>query len=221
MAQGVLTPTSGQIQTFNARMPAEGPKAIPLTFDFSQYPSYEVDFTLAQMQQRLSVVQSVWVDNSANPEPVSLNVSMSGQIIVCPAYSQGVFPCIAALRPKIIVSCSGTSIIVCVFMNVPLPANVWTVETPPTTQTAAIANNTKITTGGTAVTVFAVDTVNGGFITNPNDATESLFVDCFTTAGTVSPGASGTTIELVPGQSFVIPTGLSNAVTANAVTSGH
>jgi hypothetical protein len=76
--------------------------------------------------------------------------------------------------------------------------------------------------GGTAVPVFNALSLNiGGIVTNPIEATESLFIDIVNTPGTVAPGANGTTFELVPGQPFIVPPNISTAVEVNAVTSGH
>jgi len=80
----------------------------------------------------------------------------------------------------------------------------------------------KVTTGGTAVTVFNASELNvGGIVTNPTGATESLFIDIVNTPGTLAPGTNGTTFELVPGQTFLVPPNISTAVEVNAVTNGH
>lgn len=79
---------------------------------------------------------------------------------------------------------------------------------------------TEIVTGGTPVAVFVNTTHDGAFITNPNAASESIFVDAVNNADTIAPGVNGTTIELVAGQSQEFPA-LTGTVTANAVTNGH
>ena len=59
---------------------------------------------------------------------------------------------------------------------------------------------------------------NGGFITNPAGATESLFVNPVAAALLT---AGGTTFELRPGQSWDIIPGQTTATNVNAVTTGH
>lgn len=86
--------------------------------------------------------------------------------------------------------------------------------------TAVAGAATSVATGGTPVTVFTNLHKGGAYITNPNAATESLFVDEVNPAGTTAPGTHGTTIELVAGQTQVFPANV-GSVTANAVTSGH
>lgn len=223
---------------FNSLVPPEGPKAVPQTLDFSQASSFLLDFTQAYDQKIISVVQTIWVDNFANTAPVKFTVAGTGQTIECPAGAQGVFPIISAIRTKITAISSGAAIVPCQFLNVPLPIGVWyktgnagggavtissgAVSITRQAVTAAAAAAHSIAAAATAVTVFAAGAiVTEGVITNPNAATESLFVDLVNVASDAAPGANGTTTELVPGQSFTVPGGLSNAVTACAATAGH
>lgn len=73
-----------------------------------------------------------------------------------------------------------------------------------------------VTTGGTAVN--AIIAANGGIITNPANASESLWVDPINAAGTAAPGTNGTTFEVPPGQSFSCFPGNTSV---NAVSSNH
>ena len=74
-----------------------------------------------------------------------------------------------------------------------------------------------VATGGTPV-VVAAPLINGCYITNPQDATEPLFVDPVAPAATVE---GGTTIALAPGQTYNAVPGQTNSLTVNAATSGH
>jgi hypothetical protein len=86
--------------------------------------------------------------------------------------------------------------------------------------TMVAATTTAITTGGTSQTLFTAGTVsNGGFVTNPTTATEVLCVNPVGTAATVT--ASGATFCLAAGQTFTLPSGITNAVTVNAATTAH
>jgi hypothetical protein len=89
----------------------------------------------------------------------------------------------------------------------------------PLAATASAGAAHSIATGGTAQNAF-LGITTGAFITNPLNATESLFVDMVNVAGTVAPGTHGTTVELVPGQSQAFPA-LVTSISVNAVTSGH
>ena len=88
--------------------------------------------------------------------------------------------------------------------------------------TPVAANAVEVVTGGTAVTAFLASTiVTGAQIVNPYSATESLFVDMINAPGTTAPGTHGTTVELVPGQSWTAPGPLTTPVKVNATTSLH
>ena len=91
-----------------------------------------------------------------------------------------------------------------------------------TLATTPVAGTFSITTGGTAVNAFAANAVvSGGFIRNPYNATESLFVDIVNAAQNVQGGGTnGTSVELLAGDTFyVLPS--TKAVSVNAATSGH
>lgn len=101
--------------------------------------------------------------------------------------------------------------------------NVVSSGTAAGSSTGVAPNAKTVTTGGTAVSAFLAGTiVNGAIVINPKNASESLYVDLVTTAQVSQTGGSnGTSVELVAGQSFVLPGGLTNAVSVNATTSSH
>lgn len=236
MAQQTISVATQQTAVFNSLVPPEGPKAVTIPLDFSTATSFEIDFTQAYAQGVISVVQTLWCDNSGNADDVIFTVAGSNQTIVVPAATQGSFPVISAIRTKINVVSSATGIVKCIFLNVPLPIGTWSpdgsqvtivgqpIEVTVTagTTTAAAGASFSIVTGGTAQTAFtAASIVNGGIITNPWGATESLFVDPVNAAQVTAPGTNGTTTELKAGQSFTLPGGLTNAVSVNANTAAH
>jgi hypothetical protein len=210
--------TTSQIQLLNGQVPREGPRAVPLQLDFTATTTAEVDFTLGSAQSRISGVQAVWIDNTENSDDLVIVAQVTGQRLVIPANSQGSFPVIGAIPPKFALSTGGGVIIESLWLNVPIPANEWqaSVSAVPSAPT-----NTAVATGGTAVPVFATMPVNGGYVTNPYSAAESLFIDPINNADTVAPGAHGTTSELTAGQSYFVAPGTSGSLSANAVTNGH
>lgn len=244
---GVVDPNN-QISVANALVPPEGPKVVPTQLDFSTAGIVIVDFTLPQMQKRISVIQTVIVRNWNNPNPLTITVDGTSQMIDVPANSDVTTAVLAAIRPKFVVQTVSGVIVPVIWLNVPLPSlyvpntgggssqvtvvgtvDVDVLNTVTVTGTVnavsaagsitpANADASSITTGGTAVSVFAS---GGGVIVNPDNATESLFIDIVNSPGTVAPGTSGTTVELVAGQSFTTPRGTTTATRANAVTNGH
>ena len=84
--------------------------------------------------------------------------------------------------------------------------------------------NSAIVTGGTAVVAVDVGP-NGGFITNPSNATdqgisaaESIYVDPVATAHI---GGYGTTFEVPPGGTWQLIPGQTTQTTVNATSSSH
>jgi hypothetical protein len=86
--------------------------------------------------------------------------------------------------------------------------------------TASAARAATVPVGGQAVDVFIDGDIGagGGFIQNPINAIESLFVDPVNNAAV---GSNTTCSELLPGQTYYLPANLLTTVSANAATSGH
>ena len=96
------------------------------------------------------------------------------------------------------------------------------VKTALGTQTPVVASAFTIAAGGTAQTCFPANSiVTQGIIFNPNNATESLFVDLINAAQNVQGGGTnGTSFEILPGDSFACPPS-SILVSVNAATTAH
>jgi hypothetical protein len=99
-------------------------------------------------------------------------------------------------------------------------------QTSPVPVTPRACDTTTVSTGGTAVSAIT-GPVNGYIIVNPTSAAnqgietaEDLALNMVTSATTTE---NGTTIELVPGQSYTWTqqSPLTNPVSVNAATSGH
>lgn len=229
MAQQTISVGAQQSAIFNSLTPPEGPKAVTLPLDFSIAASFLIDCTLAYDRTVLTVVQTLWCDNSANTAETVFVVAGSQQKIIVPAGAQGSFPVITPIRTKITASTTTTALVTVTILNVPLPSAVWTVgplaivtpvETLTQPGTAKAGASVTIATGGTSQVAIAAGVITQqGVIKNPNSATESLFVDMVNAAGTTD-GASGTTFELKAGDKFIVPP-VTGAVNVNAATTGH
>src|SRR5580693_6675172 len=92
--------------------------------------------------------------------------------------------------------------------------------TPVTPQPGLVS---EVATGGDAVTVVPGGP-NGGFITNPANASdqgvpvEDLFVNPVNAAGVVG---NDTTFRIGPGQTWIVIPGQTTVTSVNANTSGH
>jgi hypothetical protein len=85
----------------------------------------------------------------------------------------------------------------------------------PVTPVAGLTS--QIAVGGTAVIVVPANP-NGGFIQNPANATETLYVNPVTTATLT---ASGTNFGLPPGGIWEIIPGQTTPTSVNGATTGH
>lgn len=93
-----------------------------------------------------------------------------------------------------------------------------TTQTIPSSITQVPLDASSIVTGGTAVTALtAGHAVHGGWIYNPESATEKL---CISQSGTAGSSSGGNTACILPGGMFqLVPSAA--AVSVNAATTGH
>lgn len=116
---------SYQYPVFNAERPKEGPKAVGVSCDFSASTTFTANFLLSQAQQQMSMIQSVFVDNSLNAHDVDISVDVINQLLKVPPNSQGYFPLLAPKNTKLTLSSSGGVKVDFIFINVPMPAACW------------------------------------------------------------------------------------------------
>jgi hypothetical protein len=75
-----------------APTPDEGRVGLPVSVDFSLAQDVTYDFTLLTNGKQFSVVRTLMLDNSANPNAVVITVSNTGQRLNFPPYSFGAVP---------------------------------------------------------------------------------------------------------------------------------
>ena len=126
--------------TFNGYAPKEGVKALPLDFDFTSVGRIQLDLLNENTQGVIQFVQSVWVDNSDNPNALVITFGVTGQRITVPANAHGMWPVIAIDQVQFtlesVVDPDATGQII--LMNVPMAytqggPTVVTVNFPPGT----------------------------------------------------------------------------------------
>jgi hypothetical protein len=110
----------------NALVPAEGPKIVPLTLDFTSALSFEIDLTLAINQKKIEIVQGIYIDNSRAVSTFTIRAQASNQEISIPAGAQGYYPLLAGQLPRFTATSNGGVVPVYIaFLNVPVPALQW------------------------------------------------------------------------------------------------
>jgi hypothetical protein len=103
------------------------PKAVPITLDVSNSKLAIIDLTQLIQQGRIDGVQTVFVDNTTNSEPFSLQVQGLAQTLIVPPQAQAYLPILARVPTQIICYSlnSSASAVPLVLLNVPMPAAVW------------------------------------------------------------------------------------------------
>jgi hypothetical protein len=113
---------------FNALVPHEGPKALGLVAPFTALlTEFQVNLLLTQSQQFMSMVQAVFVDNSANAATVTISTQTLNQNLIIPPVSQAYLPLLVAKNDVVLVSSLGQVNVGLIFLNIPVPAAVWAV----------------------------------------------------------------------------------------------
>jgi len=116
---------------FNALIPREGPKAIPVLIDFSVTPTYQIDLQQVFSLARMTILQTLWVDNSANTGVVNITVSTINQTIKVPPSSQGYYPLLSGPEPTLTVSSVGGGKIQIHLLNIPVQSQTWSPAVTP------------------------------------------------------------------------------------------
>jgi hypothetical protein len=124
-------PTPSNFQPLsNQEVPGEGPKAIPMRFNFAATEQWNVDMTNQQQQAYISMIQSMYIDASAATDDTSVTFPVSGQVVIAKAGTQGYYSVLCANPPRFNVangSGDGTSgdLVIIFALNVPISGVVW------------------------------------------------------------------------------------------------
>lgn len=99
---------------------------VPFIAAFPTAPTFLIDMTLTMQQQRISVIQSVFIDASAADASVSVDVVGTQLTIILEKGDQGFFPLLVPTSgAKFLITSSSTQPVTIILMNVPVPASVW------------------------------------------------------------------------------------------------
>lgn len=104
MAQPLNAAQLVAYRCYNTLVPYDGPKTVPLFFDFTTQPEYIVDLGLAEMEARIPFVQCIYADNSLNTGALIVTVAGSHQTLTFPAGYQGYLPVVAPNPAKFMLS---------------------------------------------------------------------------------------------------------------------
>ncbi len=109
----------------NLGVPPEGPKAAPLTLDFSQTSSYQLNFQSIIDQNYVSVIQAMYIDNSLNPQPLSITMQGSNQTITIAPGRQAYLNVLAPYPVQVSFSTTGVILVRISLLNFPVTNHDW------------------------------------------------------------------------------------------------
>jgi hypothetical protein len=132
---GSQTIASGQVPVFSigyGYYPNEGSRCVTTMYNWTAQATYVEDVSQLQERGVLTILQSVYIDNSTNTQGVQIIVNGTGQVINCPASSQGIFPLFlpenATFSISSVLAGVPTPIAAttrCYFVNCPVSPAVW------------------------------------------------------------------------------------------------
>ena len=207
------------IAVSNQSMPSSA-SVYPFGVTLNAAGTATLDLTTEQQIGIITTIQAGFFDNSNNDQTLTISFQVGGFLFKIPPASQAWLPVFTPNPPVITFAGSPNGQVTVYLTNVPMPAAVWSVDQSASeiasTPTAGLVSS--ITTGGTAVTVFAANAiVNTADIINPATASEPLYVDFVNTASI----GGATSIPIPPGGAYRISRPINHAVTAIAATTGH
>src|SRR5258708_10173075 len=90
---------------YNGFVPCMVPKSVPIPLDFSAGgPIFELDLTNINEQGFFEALQTIYVDNSGNPFPLTINCRVTNQTVIIPPFSEAYMPLLQPNPPDIQIS---------------------------------------------------------------------------------------------------------------------
>lgn len=108
-------------------MPPQGPRSLTLWLDFATVVSYDFDYQNMNARNFMSMIQSVFVDNSLNASALSITINGTNQVIKVRANSQGYYTVLVPNPPKMTFATVGAVMVQVILCNFPVPGATWAV----------------------------------------------------------------------------------------------
>lgn len=116
------------IQVFNGFAPDENkPLIITQLYDFSSAGVIVDDWTVGQMGQTLPFVQSAFIDNGLNPNPLTVYFPHTDWTLRVPSLAQGVYSVYSSMpfTPKLMTVAGAGLLVKIVWANFMQPIGQW------------------------------------------------------------------------------------------------
>ncbi|MBV8060342.1 MAG: DUF1859 domain-containing protein [Alphaproteobacteria bacterium] len=163
-------------QQFAAYKPALGqknmgdPRSMAAVCDFSAGGtlSYFIDMSQVQAAGTIGGIKTIYVDNSANNQVLTISPSVAGQMLKCPASCQGFFPVLAPTPAQFTVSMTGgTAKSTVILLDFEVPYQVW--------NTAGLNNLIFNGSGYALVSDAAIDAIiSGGALATKDQGLDAI-----------------------------------------------
>lgn len=156
------------LRVFAGAKPTDTPRVLPITVDLTSGNPVSIDMQQPVSLGQVSMVQSLYVDNSANAVPVTVHQLYTQQRITVPARQQGAIPILTGETPRFLftVPSAATGLFYFFPLNVPLDAEFWSVSSG----TSSFAPNGNLLVADTvlrsAVSSGRFNKLNYGYMTN-------------------------------------------------------
>jgi hypothetical protein len=127
----IIDPTSLNFQDIaNDLVPQDGPKGIPILLDFSgAVTEYDLDMTIPQQQNRISQVQTVYIDASGSTAGMTVICKGTNQNITVKGHTQGYYPVAVPNEPRFIfLGTASDAIIQIILFNAPIAGVNWVTQ---------------------------------------------------------------------------------------------
>lgn len=111
---------------FNALVPDEGPKGIPILLDFSTATELDIDYQNMQQRGFVSEIQGVWIDTKDAGGAFEIQVSVSGQRVTVPVSRQGYIGLMVPNPPRFKFTCASGQVRI-ILVNFPVNTAIYAV----------------------------------------------------------------------------------------------
>ena len=114
----------------NQVRPGDGAKELPIRLDWSDPVNGAVspatfDYSSEQQRSLFSLCQGVYIDNGLNGNSLTITVGVGGQVLTCPANSQGYFPLLCPNPINLTFTTQGNVLTFVFLLNFPVAPCVW------------------------------------------------------------------------------------------------
>lgn len=186
----------------NGYVPKMGPRALGVSLSLVANVAQNLELAKEELVKQLDFVQTLFVDNSQGTGTITIISKVHNQRLIVPPASMAYLPVLSTDQSQFSIVSTSTVILPVSFINVPMPAIVWS-AVAPTLAVAVIpksATQGKVTlaAGATYQQALAANLARTG-ATLQNVGTHVMFLFF----GAASPGVDTTTgFQIQPGQTM-------------------